>query len=248
MGKKDQSSEVALTSQDQFAIMETDMDVSDEIMQNLGVGGITMHDLPKVTVPTGGSTVWSVPDIEAEGGESNPKDITGVIIMTRTTRQYWKTSFEDGGGTPPDCSSDDGLTGVGDPGGDCTNCPLNEFESHTDGKRKACAEKRLIFITTQRDILPTIVVAPAGSLGNVRKFLVGLTSKRLPVFSVYSKLTLEKDKNDQNIAFSRIVIQKIADVEDMVRARAYADAIKPYLQKVSRDFAAGTAKAPTDDK
>lgn len=225
---------------EQFAIMSPGMDIKSIITENLGADGITMHDLPRIKVPSGDSTMWIIPDIEAEGGQKALVSITGIIIFTQTIRTYWEKPFKDGSGDPPDCSSTDGIEGKGVPGGDCMSCPLNEFESHRDpdSGAKACSEKRLLFTATQDEILPIVIAAPATSLGNIRKFLVGLTSKRKAVYSVYAKLSLVTDKNKAGTEYPKIVVQKAGDVEDLVIAKAYADAIRPYIIGITKDYVA----------
>jgi len=224
-----ETKEVAVVGE--YAIMKADPnEVTSIIQDNLGdEETMTVMDLTRVSVPSGGGTTWVIPDIDQPSGELETKEITGVIIATRTTRQYWQEEF-DGSGSPPDCSSADGITGVGNPGGLCADCPFNEFGSDLKGGRsKACSEKRLIFIARENDFLPTVVAAPAGSLKNVKNYLVNLASKMRYAHSVYTALTLEKDKNADGIVYSKIVPRKLGDVEKPEVTKAYAHAIKPFL-------------------
>jgi len=223
--------EVAVASE-QYAIMQKgklDM-VQDMIKENLGDSNITLSDLTRISFPSGKSKTWIIPDIEAEGGELEAKAIVGIILMTQRTRQYWEESFEDtGGGTPPDCSSEDGIFGRGNPGGECDNCLFSQFD--TDTGRQSCSEKRLIFMITQDDILPIMVSAPPTSLKNVRKYILGLTSKQKRIHSVYTELTLVTDKSQGGIDYPKIQIRKIGDVENPEITAQYAKMIKPYLQR-----------------
>ena len=227
-----------LAKSSQYAIMKGDPNAVGEIIrENLGDGEqLSVMDFTRVSVPAGGSTTWVVPDIDQPSGEIEAKEIVGIIIATKTTRQYWPDEF-DGGGTPPQCSSEDGTSGIGDPGGLCVDCPLNEFDSHPDGRKKACQEKRLIFLVRENDFLPTVIVGPAGSLKNIRTYLVGLAGKQKFVHSVYSSLGLEKDKNADGIVYSKIVLRKLGDVENPEASKAYAAAIKPSLSRVARTMA-----------
>lgn len=232
-----ESKELAVTGE--YAIMKTDPnEVTSIIKENLGDNEtMTIMDLTRVSVPSGGGTTWVVPDIDQPSGELETKEIVGVIIATKTTRQYWQQEY-DGAGSPPDCSSADGLTGIGDPGGVCADCPFNEFGSDPKGgKSKACSEKRLIFIAREHDFLPTVVAAPAGSLKNVKNYLVNLASKMRYAHSVYTALTLEKDKNEGGIVYSKIVPKKLGDVEKPEVTKAYAKAIKPFLFQAAERIA-----------
>jgi hypothetical protein len=187
-------------------------------------------------VPTGGTTTWSIPTIE---GDQPAQKIEGIIVFTQTVRAYWKESFdESGGGSPPDCVSRDGLIGKGEPGGDCLSCELAQWETAKGGRGrgKACAESRLIYLMSKNEILPTVIKVPATSLTNARKYLVGLTSKQQPLYSVYTELSLTPDKNADGIKFSKIVFKKLGDVERPDLAEGYAKQIKPYLSVSVEQF------------
>ena len=88
----------------------------------------------KIKIPSGGTTVFEISD---EDGESDSvKDFTAVILHHHPLNCYYKTKYT-GGSNPPDCGSFDGIIGVGDPGGECKKCPLNQYESAEEGNGKA---------------------------------------------------------------------------------------------------------------
>ena len=99
--------------------------------------------IDRVKLPAGGGTAFEVP---AEDGEDTEmvKDITGVILYNHPAFAYYASAFA-GGHAAPDCSSIDGVTGVGTPGGDCRTCPYNKFGSG-DGQSKLCKNKRMLYI------------------------------------------------------------------------------------------------------
>ena len=107
-------------------------DLQEIIADNLGGEQITPFDLDRVTVPAGGALSWEVPTLD---GEESVKEIEGIVIYWRTARAYWEQGLdESGGGSPPDCSSDDGQIGIGTiaatvQGGQCSACPMNQFGS-----------------------------------------------------------------------------------------------------------------------
>jgi len=219
---------------EEFAIMQGNIeDVKAMIEANLGEGeSIGIGDLSRITMPSGKSTTWIIPDIEAEGGEIETKAITGVIVSTQTTRQYWETSFEEGGGNPPDCASVDGITGVGNPGGECLQCEKNEFKSEGGKNRaKECQERKLVFVVLRDDVLPTLISAPPASLKNIRQYLFELTKKRRFIHSVYTEITLTTDKNDDGIFYPKMVFRKVGDVENQEATKGYAEALKPFLKR-----------------
>lgn len=221
------------TQENNYAIMQMgEGEISTILAENLGGEKLTAVDLESVKVPAGGSTTWTMETID---GEVETKTIDGIIIFTQLTRAYWPSEYS-GGSEPPQCTSQDSLNGIGDPGGDCLVCPLNEFGSAKQGagRGKACSEKRHIFLVTADETLPIIIKAPAMSLKGIKKYLFGLTSKRQAVHSVYTRLTLEKDTNADGIVYSKIVFTKIGDVENPELSKSYADGIKPHLIQVTR--------------
>lgn len=216
----------------EYAIMQKgkmDM-VKEMIRENLGDSAITFGDLTRIPFPSSKSKTWIIPDIEAPDGEVEQKAIIGVILMTQKTRQYWKESFEKtGGGTPPDCSAEDGEIGRGNPGGDCGSCEFSQFDDDTG--RQKCKESRLIFIITQDEILPWLIAAPPTSLKSIRKYLLGLTSKQQYAHSVYTEFTLTTDKSRDNIDYPKLVVRKVGNVEKPEITAEYARLIRPYLKR-----------------
>jgi len=224
------STEVAIRKDDsQFAIMTMDKDEMSELLnENLGGEMLSAQDFDKIKVPAGGTISWTVPSVD---GEYTTDSLVGIIIHTQTTRARWADEYS-GGGTPPDCKSNDGLNGIGDPGGNCLGCTYNAFgdEDSAGIARKECHESRLIFVLLQNETLPIVIKAPSMSLKNARQYLRGLTSKRKKVHSVYTKFTLERDKNKQGKPYSRIVFSKIGDVERPEISQAYAETMRPYIK------------------
>ncbi len=147
------------------------------ISENIGNDVLTPWSLPRLKVPGGGARSW---EIEILGEVDSVQAIRGVMLHTTINRSYWKENFDSsGGGSPPDCVSQDGLNGVGEPGGDCLSCRFNQFGSDTgpDGtqaKGKACKEQRVIYILQENDVFPSILVTPPTSLNPAKKYLLDL--------------------------------------------------------------------------
>jgi hypothetical protein len=229
-----------------YKIMKTGTkEIVNLLKENLGGEKLTANDLNRVTVPTGGNTSWQVPTLS---GDKPAQAIEGIVIFHKSTRAYWKESFdESGGGSPPDCVSRDGLIGIGKPGGDCQTCPNAQFETARGGRGrgKACSESRLVYMVQPDETLPLVVKVPATSLANARKYFFGLISKGREVHSVYTKLTLAQDKNMDGIKYSKIVFEMTGDVENPNMTKAYADGLKPYLTETVEQFA---SEQPNDDE
>ena len=97
----------------------------------------------KITIPTGGVTMFQLPE-ENEDGNAMAKEVTGVILYNHPAFAYYSEKYT-GESVPPECSSFDGVTGNGEPGGACATCPYNQYGSG-EGKSKACKNKRFLYI------------------------------------------------------------------------------------------------------
>ena len=86
------------------------------------------------------------------------------------------------------------MTGVGIPGGDCENCPYNQYGSG-EGKSKACKNKRYLYVIREGEIFPIILSLPASSLANFIKYTKQQLSKRRRLNQVVTKITERKTGN-----------------------------------------------------
>jgi hypothetical protein len=202
------------------------------VQQNLGGERIDEFALDRIRVPAGGGTRWTVPTLE---GEQEVPELEGVVIGWRPGRAYWKESLEEsGGGSPPDCSSDDGVFGQGDPGGDCEACPMSQWGSSPKGTNaQACKAFRLLFLMRPQDLLPVVVVVPPSSLRGVQNYLLRLTSNGLGVSGVISRFGLTKAKSQGGIAYAEILpsLAMALQGEELARVTAAAEALAPFVSK-----------------
>lgn len=231
-----------------YAITEIETNELVEIIQdNLAGESIGPNDLDRLTVPTGGSKFWTV---KTQAGEENPTEIEGVIIAQKTTRVYWEDAFS-GAGSPPDCSSDDGEFGIGNPGGACAVCPMAEFGSKGTGggRAQACKQNKLLFIVFPDEILPRVISVPPTSLKEARQYTLRSLSARQPLYGVTTKLSLEKTKNADGIEYSKIQFAtgSVLNDEDRARMKAYADQMSPILKKVRSDDGRSAQVIDLDD-
>lgn len=222
----------ALTTNDSSSYLPLAVDGFDwqeVVRENLGGQAPGAFDLPRIRIPTGGGIAWTVPTLE---GPEMEKTITGVIIHWQTMRGYWKIPFaEAGAGTPPNCSSDDGETGHGDPGGDCSVCPLNQFGSGKDNS-KACKEVRMLFLLREGDILPVAVPLAPMSIKPCKDYFMGLASeKRVPYYGVETVLGLELATNSGNIKYAKAAPKfgRVLSVEEIAYIKQYKKAFTPVI-------------------
>lgn len=198
------------------------------LRENLAGDVISVGDLSRIRVPAGGGTSWTVPTLD---GEQSVQSIEGVILHVGRRRAYWSSA--DPSGDPPDCKSDDNVVGVGQPGGDCESCPLNQFGSSrkqdgSAGRGKACKETRLLFVLQAGASLPDVVVVSPGSLKQVKDYLIALATKaQVPYWGALTKLSLSREKNKDGISYARVVPTFAGRLEQSAAAavRKYADGL-----------------------
>lgn len=246
-----------------YAISEVDpASIVEMLAENTGESSISEFDLDRVKVPAGGATTWAVPSLE---GEEELKTIEGVIVYQRTVRSFWAQRMEEsGGGSPPDCSSADGLVGIGQPKlGDiehpdlangmtrytaqgearteghfiCKACPLAAFGSGGNGRSQACKQSRLIFILRENSVLPLLIAAPPSSLRSIKQYMLRLSGAGVPFYGVVTGFTLQRAKNADNIQYSEIIptLARRLPPEDTQRMRAVSQALGPILAAVSAE-------------
>ncbi len=121
------------------------------------------------------------------------------------------------------------VRGIGEPGGACDDCPLNEFGSGKNDTGKACKEKRLLFMVRESDLMPIVVGAPPGSLKAIKQYLMRL---RVPYWQAVTSLKLQKTKNSAGINYAEIVPRLVGTLPPESR-----DRIKAYAENLSKAFA-----------
>lgn len=218
---------------DYVVLQESPEKIKAVLKANVGPTGLTRGDLQRIKMPTGGATNWSVENIR--GKEESVDEIEGIIVEKRPARVFWSEPIEKtGGSSPPDCASDGGDVGVGNPGGNCHRCPMNVFGSDVKGgKGKACKELNLLFLLTREKLLPKLLAITPGSLTTVRKYLLALVDERLPFYAVTTKFRLERAKNSSGISFAKVkpVLGRELEDEEIRAIQTYAENITPALEQ-----------------
>lgn len=222
-------------SESTFAVLRMEQnELRDLIRENLGGESLSPRDLDRVKVPAGGGTTWEVPSIAGDVAE---KTIRGVVVHRATRRAYWEQSYDEtGGGVQPDCFSDDGVLGHGEPGGPCSDCPFNEFESGRDGISKACKEIRQLFVLPEDSLIPIVVNVPPGSIANVKAYFLRLLRASLQITDVVTVIGLEKAVSKGGKGFSRVTLTAGERLEPEAAAllREYAGELQPAFRAAAR--------------
>lgn len=200
-----------------FQLLAEDSDLRALMDENMGEGAtFGMRDIPRWTFPGSGNKqwVWNGPN-----GKEFRDSIEGVVLGQRTKRAFYATKY-DGGGAPPDCSSDEGSTGRprlfedGTPdnlriaangdeigfGGECAACPLNQWESGRlfdptyHGSGKACAEYRDLLVMEPDGVVPVIIQLPSTALRDWSDFGMNLVRARTGLSRAVLHFTIDLPK------------------------------------------------------
>lgn len=221
---------------EQYSIIQsTSAELQEILSDNLGATGLSRFDLDRIKVPAGGGLQFDIPTLE---GETQSATYEGIIVHWQEPRAYWAHSFEEsGGGSPPSCSSSDGVIGDGEfgagsehnPSGECAKCPMSQWGSAGgDRKGQACKQIRVLYAVRPDSMLPDTIVCPPTSIKPMRQYFLRLAGRSIPFYSVITKLELERTKSGDGITYSRLKpsVAGRLDLEAAAKAKQYGDAIR----------------------
>jgi len=204
-------------------------EVQTMLRDNLGGAGLNPSSLERVTIPAGGGLSFTLPTLE---GDEDLRSFEAVILLHTAQRNFWSKPYS-GEDTLPDCSSADGITGVGDPGGECHFCVLNQWGSHPSGtSAKACKETRTLYLLRPGELLPITLSIPPSSLGTFAHFVQRLSRAALRYSAVRTRFALERTKSGGGIEYARLSLS-LAQVLDEGEARwmlEYGEVLKGALE------------------
>lgn len=227
--------------------------ISELVSENLGAGAtLNLSDLKRIKIPAGGITQFEIPNVLT--GESDyVKELYGVVIGHKVGKAFWAREYGSDGstGTPPDCRSDDGIHGIGNPNPDnnqdfhiaqdefgylCETCPNNEYGTARggEGAGKACKDLRFMFFFSGDALLPQVIVAPPTSLKPMKDYFLGLINNGMIVRNVITKFELTKQTNKGGIAYAQLkaTVHKQLDPESAKQAKKFSDLFAPMIGTV----------------
>lgn len=211
--------------------------------------GITMT-FPRIKIPGGGSTQFEIPTTDPKKPDYTPA-IEGIIIFNHNTNAYWEEGSEYDMNTSPVCSSVDGKTGYGDPGGACVDCPYNQYGSDTNGgKGKACKNMRSLYILQNNSPLPINLLLPPTSLRAFNDFTRSafIMRNRKPWGSLV-RIELRKESNGSN-NYAVAVFTLLGDFtgDKLAEVKAYATVARAGIKEMLEQRAINyeELKEPTD--
>lgn len=201
----------------QYAIAQPESsDVIAAMQQALAPGEtLSFTSLRQLRVPAGGGQTWEFEDGQAV------RTFDGVLLLRQPVRAYWHDPFS-GEGAPPDCASNDGITGTGDPGGECSICPKNAWGSAADEtgqerKGKACRQIARLFVITPDTFLPLLLPAPPSSYKRVLTYVLRLADRGLRYHHVVTRFGLEKAESS-GFKYSAVKLEQVGLLSEGERA------------------------------
>lgn len=210
---------------------ENKIQVNTEMNEMIGeeLAGLNIQ-FPVIKVPAGGGLAFEVPGDDPNSPDLQ-KEFNAVILYHHPLLSYYKEKYT-GGSQAPDCGSFDGVFGIGEPGGRCAECPLNQFGTGENGG-KACKTKRRVFLLREGESIPTILTLPTGSLNDFSKYVMRLISKGKKSNHVVTKFSLTKAQNSGGIAYSKVVLTTAYDLtkDDIESISVMTEQVKALAKK-----------------
>jgi hypothetical protein len=237
MGKADKS--LALVSkkdiEERFPVLYRAEEIG-EVLSDHYPNGLTMKDLLRVKLGSGGATEFT---LEGSGGNvvEEVDFVEGIIAYHTPTNILWDGSLDDAEGKrQPLCVSDDGVTGIGNPGGSCLTCPKKQW---IDGLPPECDERRCVFLLRDGQWLPIVFSLPLTSGSVFEAFLSDLSTRCISVYGSMVRFTLKKEQNPAGQKYSLLEVTMLGRLapEELVLSRAYRATMTESLKKVAREEA-----------
>ena len=226
----------AVPEQGNYLILDDDPGELAALMAaNLGgdLSSVGAFDLPRVQMPTGRGTQWTIPGPD---GETSADVLEGIIVGWHNYRAYWPGAFS--GAEPPQCSSPDGTIGIGDPGGECKGCPYAVFGSAPDkpeqpsNSAQACKAMRRLFVLQEGQMLPVLLTLPPTSLQACSRHFVGLLSQQRPYWSIVTLIGLVKAQSKGGIDYAQTTFKtgRLLKDDEIERVKDYADSVRGLME------------------
>lgn len=193
---------------------------------------------PRVKIPAGGALMFELPSDDPE----NPdyvKNLEGVILFNHPNNAYWPEGSEYDDSATPLCSSVDAKQGIGEPGGSCISCALNQFGSAAEGNGKACKNMRVLYLLRSGEFMPLQVTLPPTSLKPFREFMnQSFMLRRRATYGSVVQIGLKKMSNGKD-DYSVATFRRLYDFsgEELAQIRQFADGFKEQIRMMLKQRA-----------
>ena len=186
---------------------------------------------PRIKIPAGGALTFEIPSDDPENPDYE-KILEGVILFNHPNNAYWPEGSEYDDSATPLCSSVDGKQGIGEPGGSCAACALNQFGSAAEGNGKACKNMRVLYLLRSGEFMPLQVTLPPTSLKPFREFMnQSFMLRRRATYGSVVQIGLKKMSNGKD-DYSVATFRRLYDFsgEELAQIRQFADGFKEQVR------------------
>lgn len=229
-----QSTEVMTLESSYPVLASGGTDLMEALRENIAGDQLTEFDIPRIKVPGAGATMWQIPVLD---GFESAEYVEGVILKWVNRRAYWSGKFK-GGNEPPQCTSQDAVTGVGNPGGACNLCPFAAFgssENEESPNAQACKHVKLFFVLLPQSLLPNVLVVPPTSLKNSRHYMFQLSAQGIPHTGLVTRFKLTPNRSNSGYDYSQVTMlpgERLSP-EARDKIREYATELMPSFEGVT---------------
>jgi len=199
------------------------VELQEELKENLE--GIEFS-FPQITILHQETQKFQLPD------ESVVASFEGILLDYNRINAYWKIPYDQsGGGTPPDCFSLDGITPAEScerQSDRCFTCPLGGKEAFgsevkkdgTKGRGKACKNMKRLHILFPNRQEPSRLTLPPSNMKVFDVWVQGMTTAAQSFRYWITKFSLDRDHNQEGIAYSKIRLAKQFEIADTPEKQA----------------------------
>lgn len=163
----------------------------------------------RIKIPSGGGLAFEVPKADSNRPEIT-QTLQGIILYHHPMNNYWPSGKDDEN-SPPSCSSVDGISGVGNPGTICKDCPHNQWGTGKEGSGKACKNGFNLYLLRSGEYLPVQVQLPPTSIKPFIDFVTSFTKRMRAVFGSLIEIGLRKETNPGGKDYSVATFSLISD-------------------------------------
>lgn len=242
------NTDLAVTNSDvesQFPVLAiSPAQLQAELEDTMAGEELSPANIDKLKIPTGGMTLFTLPSVGGE--QEDVRVVKGVVLFGHYMRTYWESQFGSGEAAPPNCSSPDAHTGIGEfgygseknPSGQCSSCPMSDWlardPKNPARKTQACKLNYLVYLLLPGLRFPVQLKLPPTSLNQKdntgwRNYIKGLANRGLSPYSVVTEIGLRQAQTPNGTKYS-VATFKVGEpltAEEAARARAYAESLKP---------------------
>lgn len=236
--KKDQTKEVAVIDIENYPMLLDPSEannVIEAVQENFDGETVTQRELFTTMPNMKGENQWN--GVETEEGKESFKELKGVILYVGATRARFEGEYGKGSKIPL-CTSSDGITGHGDPGGACTECEFSQFGAN--GERPECEQKKPMYVLIPEisPTLPVVFNVPATNFGALKKYKALLSRYGNRLYDVETRFTLSSETT-QNKMDTSVLQMEIAsnirktDPETHKKIVEFRNVLLPYMMPES---------------